>query len=109
MDKKYSRRSILKGAVIFAGAGLLASCAPKVVQQSTPTPGSETGPVSTPPPAESKEVIYWTQWASGYPDALWVELKKLPEYKEVMGNYEVSCIRKLEDALVTAFAGGMAP
>jgi multiple sugar transport system substrate-binding protein len=107
MVKKYSRRSVLKGAVIFAGAGLLASCAPKAVGESTPSTGA--GSETTPPPAESKEVIYWTQWASGYPDALWDELKQLPEYKEIMGNYEVSCIRKLEDALVTAFAGGLAP
>jgi hypothetical protein len=90
MDKKYSRRSVLKGAVIFAGASLLASCAPKTVGESTPSTG--TGSETTPPPAESKEVVYWTQWASGYPDALWVELKQLLN-TEIMGNYEASCIR----------------
>jgi multiple sugar transport system substrate-binding protein len=109
MDKKLSRRSFLQGAATCIGASLLASCAPKIAQESSPTTSSGAGSVTTPPPAESKEVTYWTQWASGYPDALWVELKKLPEYKDIMGNYEVTCIRKLEDALVTAIAGGMAP
>ncbi len=122
MAKNFSRRDFLKSASLAMVGGVLAACSPAAnppaaVSEATATSGVVQPPTAVPTlvptavlvGAGSKDLTFWTQWGAGYPDKVWGELAKLPEFKEYLGDYKLSVLLKSEDNLVTSLAAGAPP
>jgi ABC-type glycerol-3-phosphate transport system substrate-binding protein len=113
-----NRRDFLRIGMLTTAGGVLAACAPQAAATSEAAQsGGSQPPTAIPtevPTAVAvgggqKELVYWTQWAAGYPDKCWGDLAKIPEFQEYLGAYKLSILNKSEDNLVTAIAAGTPP
>jgi multiple sugar transport system substrate-binding protein len=107
MLKKLSRRDFLKGVSFVAAGSVLAACAPQAAPTSAPAAAQPTqAPAAS---TGGKSLVYWFQWGTDYEKGV-NDMKKLPEWKEYMGDYDVTTKSGVgEDALLTSIAGGTPP
>lgn len=109
--KSLSRRDFLKVASMTVGAGLLASCGtPKAITpDAAPTTAAGTEKQPTAPAAANPAAIqWWVGWGELVP--FFDSLKKMPKYKELMGDNDVEMKPSISDeVLYTALAAGTPP